>query len=217
MPAAVDEMWHRRHDYFNLICIPVIIATNFYYLSLVLYDYSLPNATDHGSTTRLEWAYSVMFWVFNVYMAADVLWLLAVPRCVASPGMIILHHIVSILGWITPIYDSGIRPWTAAAATVELNTFFLIARRNCRASRVLDAGFLATWVLLRLGVYPYIAVGYYQMFAEHIHVRAGVNVYSGSYACLLLLMALNLKWTIDLVQKYCGAGVYHTSTKSKGL
>ncbi|CAM9190285.1 unnamed protein product, partial [Ectocarpus fasciculatus] len=196
MPASVDEKWHRRHDYFNLLCIPAIIATNFYFLGLVLYDYF---GTDTIPAARLDGAYAVMFWVFATYMAADVLWVLAVPRCVASPLMIILHHIVSLLGWITPVFDPAIRPWTAAAVTVELNTFFLIVRRNLPSNRALDAWFLVSWALLRLGVYPYIAVGYYQQFALHIHPSAGLNVYSGSYICLLLLMSLNLKWTVDLV------------------
>ena len=213
MPPNIDMVWHKRHDNFNLASIPLVIATNFCYLGVVLY-----NAVEHRNLQSDEnLLYVIMFWTFNVYMAIDILWLILVPRSVHSPVMIILHHIVSLLGWIAPHFDHNMRPWAAAAVTVELNTFFLIARRNFPPKFILDLGFVFTWILLRLVVYPYLAVGFYQKFSFHIHPSTcnGVNLHNTSYACLLVLIVLNIKWSVDLYHK--SHNFFKNPEREKGL
>lgn len=199
MPANVDSEAHRRHDYFNLMAIPVIVGANAGYFGSLFYGafYAGENVEQINALT--DDLFTVMFWAFNAYMLIDIIWLLVSPTCVASPALIILHHIVAVAGWLTSAFDPNIQPWTSAAVSVELNTFFLIARRNFPSNLALDFGFVVTWVALRLGVYPYMVYGYYRKFSEHIHPQHGLNVYSISYICLLLLMALNLKWSVDLV------------------
>ena len=65
----VDPFWHKYHDYFNLIVIPVILALNIY----LFLEYNPTNLAIyiHG---------------FIIYMVADTLWLIIRPRSVASPA-----------------------------------------------------------------------------------------------------------------------------------
>lgn len=193
MPASVDPIAHKRHDQFNLLSIPIIIVANVSYL----YCFWLHKGSADES---IDFLFMIMFWAFILYMFIDILWLLYSPNCVASPILIILHHLVSIAGWLTPAFDVRIRPWTAVAVSVEINTFFLIARRNFPPHMLLDSAFLVSWVVLRCGVYPFLVVGYYRQFSEFIHPANGLNVYSISFICVLLLTVLNLKWTVDLIR-----------------
>ena len=201
MSAVVDTIWHQRHDLCNLVVLPLIITTNLAYL-IAIYHYGSNN------TDVVDDLYDLMFYTFSLYLTLDCIWLLLKPASVASPTLIILHHIVSIAGWISPYFDKEIRPWAAAAIIVEINTFFLILRRNVKPSWLLDNCFLISWVSLRLCVYPYIAFGYYSQFSSLIYPFNGYNL---SYLCLLSLIILNGKWSYDLYKKW--GTFYFTSTE----
>jgi hypothetical protein len=116
--ASVDPVWHRRHDVFNLLALPLVVASNACYLGMVLYRYFILAPTDTHTDThtdtdstdthtdtdstdthtdtdsvcsmdgRIASAHWVMLCVFALYLLCDMLWLLLCPQSVPSPRLI---------------------------------------------------------------------------------------------------------------------------------
>lgn len=209
MADAVDEHWHRIHDIFNLICLPWILLVT----SLHLYE---------GS----QWFW-IQFWVFLSYLLVDTLWLVLKPKSVASPTVIIGHHIVCLVGWIQPAFNERkYSVWISQCVLVEINTWFLIARRTWKSNLLFSLCFYFTWIVLRLIMYPVILV----QFTSYLTNTCGAvsSLYSLS-SCLLsgdrpgllllflfvTLNGLNYKWTFDMLWKM--AGQQKDNRERKGL
>ena len=88
----IDPILWRRHDYFNICTLPLVIVTNLYYLATCPHN-------DIESIT-----YKVQFYVFLVYIVTDVFWLTLFPKSVPSPTFILIHHIICIICWTIPLY-----------------------------------------------------------------------------------------------------------------
>jgi hypothetical protein len=86
---------------------------------------------------------------------------------------------------------------------VEINTWLLIARRNLeRPNAIVEFLFYATWVLLRLVLYPFLVWRFYEEWL--VAVRETGQVISPLILAPLLqvfLMSLNLQWTYEMVSK----------------
>lgn len=199
----MDLKWYRIHDIINLIILPVVFAANVRYLYTV-----------KGSVQADTW-YWVQFWVFLAYIIFDTVFIAVIPRCVASPTTIILHHLVCVVGWSLPaLYiasGTGMPDsmkygrFVAYGALVEFNTFFLIFRRNFRNVYAATFLFRGSWLCLRLLMYPYKSIEYLlEYYYDYIGANGQGDVPILATVILVLMLALdylNFKWTYDLVSK----------------
>lgn len=200
---VLSEKWHAMHDYFNLLTIPFICAATVYFL--------------YTNEERCFW---ISYFVFLSYIAIDTIWVIIIPQSVASPATIIIHHIITILGWNIPVFN-GFRytRLSNSLLLVEFNTWFLIARRNFRESNFLNAMFLATWIALRLIMYPVLLVNFVPYYIQD-STDFGTYINSGVFVLVIVgsLTALNMKWSFDLFMKlWRGKSGGSSSEKQKHL
>lgn len=132
LPVHNDDDWARDlHDFFNLISlVPVVVLNIINWRSDTLWDIIL----NEGSKKTIQQAWTgewfPLFYAITIgYFVADLIWVLLVPHCVKSPGVIIQHHVATILYLIIP-YRFPEEGWLMGAClSVEVNTWLLIARR----------------------------------------------------------------------------------------
>ncbi|KAJ1420236.1 hypothetical protein B484DRAFT_453160 [Ochromonadaceae sp. CCMP2298] len=183
----VNLLWNIRHDWFNLTLLPPVLYLNIYYLLV-----------DRGTYER-------QFHAFFGYLLLDTLWLLLIPQSVASPITIILHHLVCLVGWSVPQFNGNLyAEYLSLGVVVEVNTWLLIARRNFKQSWLLNYLFFASWVAIRLVMYPVVLV----LFAsQYVHSQTSTHWAQpwDSRLLVVLLMvlinALNFQWSADLLRK----------------
>lgn len=149
-----------------------------------------------------------LFYAITIgYFLADLIWVLSVPRCVKSPGVIVQHHLATLLYLIIP-YRFPEDGWLMGAClSVELNTWLLIARRVFNKQGFVNFSFLSirikiisilfyiTWVSIRCFFYPLIMKVlwniWYNQFTFNTH-------YTFALALHFIFCVLNFKWTYDL-------------------
>lgn len=184
---GVDEGWHYKHDVMNLIVLPFVCAANLYYM--------------YGS--RTEFYYWLNFWVFILYLLLDTLWVYFIPRSVASPDTILIHHVFTMVGWsLPPIFGMHLCYWCSAGLLVEVNTWLLIARRNFRSVAVLGPLFYVTWVLSRLVYYPITGTRFILTYIHDYEQSKSIDVGGTIYIVLWLgLNYLNFSWSYNLIFK----------------
>ena len=191
----LDDAKRKRHDAFNLVCLPFVIFFNLWFL------------VDPTSTVA-EYG---QFLLFFAYMAVDSVWVYLVPDSVASAGTILAHHYVVLFVWIVPFFQGSrtLIQYSSYGPLVEINTFCLIARRNVQRFELLQAGFFISWVGLRVLFYPYVLY-HYVIFLLQCTPPSMVAESSQPYfyptaalilAVMLFLNTLNAKWTYDLYKK----------------
>ena len=193
----MDDVKRKRHDAFNLVCLPFVIFFNLWFLA--------------DPTSKV--AEYGQFGLFFAYMVVDSLWVYLVPDSVASPGTILAHHYVVLFVWIVPFFQGSrtLIQYSSYGPLVEINTFCLIARRNVQRFELLQAGFYVSWVGLRVLFYPYVLyhyVAFLRQCAEGSPPCAAESAASFFYptaalilAVMLFLNTLNAKWTYDLYHK----------------
>lgn len=222
------------HDWFNLIfLVPLVV--------LDLMNWTCPDAHAvadifSGKSTVIDlWTgnYWGLFWCSSfAYFVFDLAFVLIMPRCVRSPGVIVTHHVVTILYIMIPALYPEVAWLMGSCMMVEINTWFLIARRsfNKLGSKPFKSGvsivkslrlvfiswsFYISWFVIRIFLYPYllyIIVGVTQAMIR----RAGTCLHP-VIMCPVVhssLICLNTKWTIDLVRSKLKS---NTKEKSKGL
>ena len=70
-------------------------------------------------------------YLFILYVLADFLWILVQPATLPSLHTVILgHHVVTVLLLTFPLRHPGFAHFTCWDGLTELNTFFLVARRQ---------------------------------------------------------------------------------------
>mmetsp|Transcript_11522 Transcript_11522/g.29993 ORF Transcript_11522/g.29993 Transcript_11522/m.29993 type:complete len:129 (+) Transcript_11522:498-884(+) len=97
------------------------------------------------------------------------------------------------------------RTWAAAIAQalcllVEVNTFFLILRRLWHVPPV-SICFYLTWIGIRLVLYPYLIWEFALLYADKVRQGQWLHPFFFCPAFQTMLTLLNVKWTIDLVQR----------------
>jgi hypothetical protein len=163
-----------------------------------------------------DWFNSLYFYAQS-YFVVDLLWIILVPQCVRSPTTIIQHHIATILYMLIPWFYPEYRFVMGALLFVEINTWFLIARRVFNKQgfppwiidlppfvsiriKLISVFFYLTWIVIRCIIYPYVLlelVGVYDERSRRLNTRFNVCLISLSLqACFVIL---NFKWTYDLV------------------
>lgn len=125
----IDSEKSQEEYTLNNIC-PILVLNIINWRSDILWDILL----NEGSKKTIQQAWTgewfPLFYAITIgYFVADLIWVLLVPHCVKSPGVIIQHHVATILYLIIP-YRFPEEGWLMGAClSVEVNTWLLIARR----------------------------------------------------------------------------------------
>eukprot|EP00559_Dactyliosolen_fragilissimus_P005351 CAMPEP_0184865170 /NCGR_PEP_ID=MMETSP0580-20130426/17203_1 /TAXON_ID=1118495 /ORGANISM="Dactyliosolen fragilissimus" /LENGTH=217 /DNA_ID=CAMNT_0027364265 /DNA_START=125 /DNA_END=775 /DNA_ORIENTATION=- len=125
MPIQDDDLARDLHDFFNLIFLVPIVVLNCMNWN---WDRFLGGKSDLKDAWTGEY-FEVFFNTTIVYFVLDLLWVCIIPKCVKSPSTIIQHHIAAIFYLMIPLFVPKIRWMMGFAMSVEVNTWFLIARR----------------------------------------------------------------------------------------
>jgi len=219
------------HDWFNLVALIPVIVFNFW--NWECFNWRTGCGIFQGKSVVNMWTgeYFLLFWWTTlVYFLLDMAWMLIVPQCVKSPKVILQHHLVT-LGYIMVPYLKPRYGWLMGACMiVEVNTWFLIARRsfNKKGDRMFTTGvsltkslrllavsscFYITWFVIRLGFYPYLfVVIVWEVYIYSMEVGTIFHIVTITPIMQIVFIVLNAKWTIDLIRsKIKGRGT------SKGL
>mmetsp|Transcript_10406 Transcript_10406/g.15451 ORF Transcript_10406/g.15451 Transcript_10406/m.15451 type:complete len:262 (-) Transcript_10406:157-942(-) len=203
------------HDYFNLVILVPIIT-----LDALNWDYNtiwhecILRSNNEITHMKDAWTGEFQDQVFNAalcYFLLDTLWMLIAPKSVRSPGTILVHHLACMV-YLYLVYVREEFFWfMGACLSVEVNTWFLIARRVVNKQGIpawnidlplgfslkikfISICFYATWITLRCVLFPYLLHEVYSSWVESpqdMQLLVKLSMHS-------LFTFLNLKWTYDL-------------------
>jgi len=93
---------------------------------------------------------------FLLYVLIDFVWLIVQPDAVPSlPNVILLHHVVTVVLLYFPLRYNELGIYTCIDGLCEINTFFLIARRQWpRLKDLMDLLYWLTFIPSRTICYP---------------------------------------------------------------
>lgn len=184
-----------------------------------------------GNADTFESAWSgalfLEFWTATMmYFVVDLAWVASTPICVKSPGTIVKvntncmmyhraydtythsqqHHMLVVFYMVAPLIWPEYRWFMGALLTVEINTWFLIARRlaykrrvNSLAKRCIGGCFYGSWLLIRCGIYPSVLVRFLQLWLIALDETGTLLHWPIVFLPIhTILCLLNLKWTYDL-------------------
>ena len=204
--SQVNDYQNRIHDFFNLIVLPIISSV---YVWHMLTLYSMPPDDDQITILSLpresgnSLAWRVLYGFFMTYMLVDSVWVMLYPQAVASPKIIIVHHLVCITGFLLARGWTGWEFYASAGLCVEFNTFFLIAKRRFPSTRALYWLDNLTWIVTRLIMFPIVTWNslcvWLWMSATFPAGRFGKYWNTGLLMTFFAssLMVLNLAWSKD--------------------
>jgi len=190
------------HDLMNIIVLPVVVA----FVMNFLVNQTLDNF----------WA---LVAITVLYFTVDLVWVIMVPHSVKSPMVIKVHHALTLMYLMLPCLYPEFGWGMASCLCVEINTWFLIARRYWRRSTILfSIGFYISWMVIRVILYPYLVYVFFLEYLEKLFWQLDADA-SGAISRSelmrvsnwwhLVLMApllqnaltlLNIKWTFDLLK-----------------
>ena len=245
---SYEEDWARdTHDYFNLIILVPVTVLNImnwnWDILLSSWSSSGPQHSHHHhhhhrhssddnlgfieyyeqlfDSLQSAWTgdwFDVFFYFTAAYFIIDLLWIIILPICVKSPSTIIQHHLAVLLYIMIPYLHPNFRFCMGACMTVEINTWFLIARRvfnkqgfppwtlielNSWLSirvKVISIFFYLTWISIRCILYPALMIPFCKFWRDHTK-HTGTVFHLITAACLLhaAFCLLNLKWSYELL------------------
>ena len=234
LPVSDDDFERDMHDFWNLVAlVPVVV------LNIINWNWDI--LLDFGSKKTMQQAWTgewfPLFYAVTIgYFLADLIWVLLEPRCVKSPGVIILHHVATILYLIIPYRFPDTRWLMGACMCVETNTWLLIARRVFNKQgfgpwvikfsflsiriKLISILFYVTWISIRCCLYPFIMKVLWTIWFTQWE-KKGV-IFNTRWAVALLLHFifcwLNFKWTFDLfMSKWRASRSGMTAKVQKGL
>jgi hypothetical protein len=214
IPIHEDDWARDSHDFFNLIVLIPIVALN-----VMNWNWEKMMNLKKKETMADAWTgewFDIFFMCTISYFLADLLWVLIIPKCVKSPTTIVQHHVVTMLYIFIPYFRPDLRWCMGACMSVEVNTWFLIARRVFNKQgfppwiidlsfvsirvKLISIGFYITWIGIRCILYPIMMVYLVQRWWK-------VSQESGNYFNIELVnpvmhssfCILNFKWTYDLL------------------
>jgi hypothetical protein len=217
------------HDAFNLVALLPVI-----YMNLINWRLFTGTCVDFWSTSIPDlWhgeSFLSFWWLTFAYFVTDLIFVTVLPHCVKSQRVIVTHH-VATLGYISIPFVMPEYGWLMGACmNVEVNTWFLIARRffNKNGQKMFTTGvsrtkslrlllvstcFYVSWFVIRLGFYPYL---WFVIVGEWLKYSSRVGYYINLIAVTPIMQSvfiyLNVKWSVDLIRsKLKGRG------PSKGL
>lgn len=209
-----EEDWYRdAHDCFNLVILLPVILLDIMNWNWEMIMYDPPR--DIADAWTGDWF--DMFWFATaLYFIVDLIWIVLVPHCVKSPTTIIQHHLATMAYILIPYYCPTIRWGMGACMSVEINTWFLIARRVLNKQGIppwtIDLSFMSirvklisicfyvTWIAIRCILYPMLVGPFYLYWMEHsAKVGTKWNIVMLSVPLHAAFCLLNLKWSYDLL------------------
>jgi len=255
IPSQDPDFARDAHDFFNLICLVPLIALNVMnwkwnsLLSLLLHKTEIRTTTKttyskgvtgsyFGSGIEGAWngEYFLAFWYCTVgYFVLDLLWVCIIPRCVKSPTTIIQHHIATLLYLLVPFLLPEFQCYMGVCMSVEVNTWFLIARRVFNKQgfepwminlpylfsvrvKLISIFFYITWVTTRCIIYPMMMIRYYELYMMRFRKGSTINIMLMVAIIHSIFCILNARWTWDLCQSKIRQWKMKSETKiEKGL
>jgi hypothetical protein len=163
-----------------------------------------------------EW-FNVFYFYTQSYFLVDLIWVILIPECVRSPMTIIQHHIATIFYMGIPFFLPEMRYLMGALLTVELNTWFLIARRVFNKQgfppwtidlppiisiriKLISICFYTTWIVIRCIIYPAIFGAFFYLHKKRAaQLGTRWNIFLLCIPLHSCFVALNMKWTYDLL------------------
>lgn len=199
-PSVVDR---DRHDIFNIVALLPLI-----FLTFANYDWGVVLATGDPEASWTDEYFWQYWFATTLYFGVDLVWVWRVPTCVKSPSVIIKHHIVAIFYLAGPVLFPMFRWAMGACLSVEINTWFLIARRVAYLRRdaisnlitgIINVAFYVSWLAIRCFLYPLIMAIYVQKCQVAL-VETGTLLHWPVIFVPIhfILCLLNLKWSYDL-------------------
>jgi hypothetical protein len=233
-----EEDWLRdSHDFFNLVVLIPIIALN-----VMNWNWETLLNLKKKQTIVDAWTgewFEMFFFSVVAYFAADLMWMFIVPKCVKSPMTIIQHHVVTMLYILIPYFRPELRWAMGACMSVEINTWFLIARRVFNKQgfppwilnlsfvsirvKLISICFYVTWFGIRCILYPIMLVYLVKRWhLEYLKNGSWINIELVNPLVHVSFCILNFKWTYDLlmskIRYYKRRAAGHKDDKvSKGL
>jgi hypothetical protein len=214
LPVHEDDWARDSHDFFNLVVLVPLVALN-----VMNWNWDLIFSTAQQKTVADCWTgewFDLFFKVTAIYFMLDLLWIVLLPTCVKSPATIVQHHLATCLYILIPYRVPQTQWCMGACMSVELNTWFLIARRVFNKQgfppwvidlsffsfrvKLISTFFYITWIGIRCLLYPYLMIPFYQ---EWVKQSAAVGTkWNVVFLCVPLhacFCLLNLKWSYDLL------------------
>jgi hypothetical protein len=133
-------------------------------------------------------------WLFSLcistYVLLDTVWIVLQPEAVPSAvAMIRVHHFVTLLLCLFPLLRPEVAIFACLDGLTEINTFFLIARRQWKSQRVvLTAMYWSTFIPIRLMLFPYLLVVFVSGLPPSIPTWERIVI----WCCQLFLCIFNL-------------------------
>jgi len=231
-PLAQDANFSRDvHDWFNLVALVPVIIFNFANFSCPdPFFCGIPSGKASLPSLWTGQLWEAFWWTTFAYFAIDLLFVISLPNCVRSPRVIIGHHVATILYIMVPKRQPKFAWLMGCCMTVEVNTWFLIARRSfnklgekpftpgvslLKSLRLalVSVSFYVSWFAIRIAFYPFLFIS---IVAEWYHHWGEVGTPFNSLLMTpiiqLILMCMNFKWTVDLLRSKL-----KSHGKSKGL
>lgn len=246
VPTGSDDTDRFNHDVANLLVLPFLC----FLVVKAIEELDVWNVNHAGvkGLTRNALPKPPCWWwhlcnaSFTAYMMLDALWIFLRPRSVRSSAVIFCHHFVTCFGYIMSYsylegpLESRWRRAMLAGSMVEVNTWFLLARRTLTGKwSIISVLFYVTWCYHRLYVnltQTWDVLGFFSEDVFYtldqnsdssistqewrqfwmslcIHKRFWWALYGVFTACTL--MYLNIKWTYDLIM----VKIRHFRGKSK--
>eukprot|EP00980_Cylindrotheca_fusiformis_P005030 scaffold1062_cov130-Cylindrotheca_fusiformis.AAC.36 len=225
-PKHDSDLARDSHDFFNLVVLIPIVALN-----VMNWDWDKLFNHIGGNVKKKErlldsWTgewFDAFFYACALYFVVDLIWIMVIPRCVKSPSTIIQHHIFTMVYILIP-YLRHDRRWAMGAyMSVEINTWFLIARRVFNKEgfppwiidlsvvsiriKLISICFYLTWIGIRCILYPALLIQLYKLWRiESENVNSFVNIEVVQPLMQSAFCILNFKWTFDLIRskyRYC--------------
>lgn len=185
-----------------------------------------------------EW-FAAFFYYTVGYFLIDLTWLLVVPNCVRSPSTIIQHHVATLVYLMVPYTKPHVQWCMGACMAVEINTWFLIARRVFNKQgfspwviglpplfsirvKLISIFFYLTWISVRCILYPYLLMEFTDQWQEHSRkVGTKLNLLAIALPLQVIFCLMNIKWTYDLIMSkmryWRRRGKRNAESVSKGL
>ncbi len=215
------------HDYYNIVTLPILVWCNLLHMQACYDAPRDPDPLTMFSLTRISnsWTFDLIWWVFLFYIGVDTLWLLIFPRSVVAPVPILIHHAILLAAWFTIFFWPGYEFYMSASLLIEINTWFLIAKRQAVRGSILHTLLLCgdhvSWMVVRVLGLPCMNFNGYciwRFLTNSFHSKLGYNLLNHLNSGLFVFAAgsaitvQNAFWTRD---KYLKVEIEITSVSKK--
>eukprot|EP00439_Symbiodinium_sp_Y106_P078417 s1097_g17.t1 len=185
-------------------------------------------ALEFGEESSLH---TIVIAVTAAYLVSDALWIALQPDMVKTPVSVILHHLVTLIVIVEPMFYESHRVNASRALLVEINTVLLTLRRLLGRPPWCELGFYLTWALIRLIWFPALGTALLAstfgwvsplaalpppLTALVVEVRPpAIRSYASlSFAAVVMLQ---FYWTCAMGRGMCKSGANRESRKERSL